>query len=399
MPSRQLDYQVFDGDNHLYETRDALTKYLPSEYRNAIDYIDVHGRTKIMVRGQITDYIPNPTFDRVGRPGAQEQYFKEGNPEGKSSREIIGRGIDCPPAFREAGPRLELMDEQGVTFAIMLPTLASLVEERMRDDPDLCAAAIHGLNQWMTEAWPYTFEGRIFSTPIITPGLLDKALAELDYIVEHGARILLMRPAPAWGYRGPRSFGLPEFDLFWSRVEEAGVLVVLHASDTGYVRYINEWEGNATEAQAFAQAQPFSQAVTNSHRDIEDAVTSLIAHGTLARHPRLRVALIENGAGWVPHLLHRLDFTHGQLPQAFAEKPSTTFKRQIWMHPFHEEDPRTLVNLLGADHVIFGSDFPHVEGLADPLTYVDELSGLPDEDVRKIMGGNLMELLGVGVPA
>ena len=128
-------------------------------------------------------------------------------------------------------------------------------------------------------------------------------------------------------------------------------------------------------------------------------MTSLIAHGTLARHPRLRVALIENGAGWVPHLLHRLDFTYGQLPQAFAEKPSTTFKRQIWMHPFHEEDPRTLVSLLGADHVIFGSDFPHVEGLADPLTYVDELSGLPDEDVRKIMGGNLMELLGVGVPA
>ena len=399
MPSRQLDFQVFDGDNHLYETRDALTKYLPSEYRNAIDYVDLHGRTKIMVRGQITDYIPNPTFDRVGRPGAQEQYFKEGNPEGKSSREIIGRGIDCPPAFREAGPRLELMDEQGVSYAIMLPTLASLVEERMRDDPDLCAAAIHGLNQWMTEAWPYSFEGRIFSTPIITPGLLDKALAELDYIVEQGARILLMRPAPAWGYRGPRSFGLPEFDLYWSRVEEAGLLVVLHASDTGYVRYTNEWEGSATEAQAFAQAQPFSQAVTNSHRDIEDAVTSLIAHGTLARHPRLRVALIENGAGWVPHLLHRLDFTYGQLPQAFAEKPSTTFKRQIWMHPFHEEDPRTLVGLLGADHVIFGSDFPHVEGLADPLSYVDELSGLPDEDVRKIMGGNLMELLGVGVPA
>ena len=399
MPSRQLDFQVFDGDNHLYETRDALTKYLPSEYRNAIDYVDLHGRTKIMVRGQITDYIPNPTFDRVGRPGAQEQYFKEGNPEGKSSREIIGRGIDCPPAFREAGPRLELMDEQGVSYAIMLPTLASLVEERMRDDPDLCAAAIHGLNQWMTEAWPYSFEGRIFSTPIITPGLLDKALAELDYIVEQGARILLMRPAPAWGYRGPRSFGLPEFDLYWSRVEEAGLLVVLHASDTGYVRYTNEWEGSATEAQAFAQAQPFSQAVTNSHRDIEDAVTSLIAHGTLARHPRLRVALIENGAGWVPHLLHRLDFTYGQLPQAFAEKPSTTFKRQIWMHPFHEEDPRTLVKVLGADHVIFGSDFPHVEGLADPLSYVDELSGLPDEDVRKIMGGNLMELLGVGVPA
>jgi len=394
--SRQLDFRVFDADNHLYETREALTKHLPAAYSNAIDYVDVRGRTKIVVRGQISDYIPNPTFDRVGRPGAQEEYFKEGNPEGRPQREIIGRGIDCPPAFREARSRLQLMDDQGVDYAIMLPTLASLVEERMRDDPDLCAAAIHALNTWMTEAWPFAFEGRIFSTPIITPGLVDKAIDELGYVLDNGARVILMRPAPAWGYRGPRSFALPEFDPYWSRVEEAGVLVVLHASDTGYVRYINEWEGESGESQAFAAVKPFSQVLRNSHRDIEDAVTSLIAHGTLARHPGLRVALIENGAGWVPELLERLDFTYAQMPQEFAERPSDTFKRQIWMHPFHEEDPKGLVRLLGADHVIFGSDFPHVEGMADPLTYVDELAGLPEEDIRKIMGGNMMELLGIG---
>ena len=62
------------------------------------------------------------------------------------------------------------------------------------------------------------------------------------------------------------------------------------------------------------------------------------------------------------------------MPQDYQEKPSDTFKRHFWMHPFHEEDPRTLVKLLGADHIIFGSDFPHVEGLADPVSYVDELS-------------------------
>jgi predicted TIM-barrel fold metal-dependent hydrolase len=395
MPSRQLDFPVFDGDNHLYETRDALTKYLPAEYRHAIDYVDVHGHTKIVVRGQISDYIPNPTFDRVGRPGAQEEYFKEGNPDGKTQREIIGRGIDCPPAFREASARLKLMDEQGVDYAIMLPTLASLVEERMRDDPDLAAAAIHALNQWLIDEWPFAYEGRIFSTPIITPGIVDKAIAELEFVLEHGARVVLMRPAPAWGYRGPRSFALPEFDPYWSRVEEAGILVVIHASDTGYVRYINEWEGSSTENQAFAQVQPFSQVLRNSHRDIEDAVTSLIAHGTLRRHPGLKIALIENGAGWVPELLHRLDFTYHQIPQDFVELPSVTFKRHFWMHPFHEEDPRELVKLLGADHVIFGSDFPHVEGLSDPVSYVDELNGLPEEDIRKIMGGNMIGLFKV----
>jgi predicted TIM-barrel fold metal-dependent hydrolase len=395
MPSRDVGFPVFDADNHMYETRDALTRYLPERYRGAIDYVDVHGRTKIVVRGQITDYIPNPTFDRVGRPGAQEEYFKFGNPEGKSSREIIGRGIDCPPAFRAAEPRLTLMDEQGVDYTIVLPTLASLVEERMRDDPELCAAVIHALNQWMAEEWPFTYQNRMFSTPVITPGLVENAIQELEWVLDHGARIILMRPAPAWGYRGPRSFALSEFDPYWSRVHESGVLVVIHASDTGYTRYSNEWEGVQEESQAFAEPKPFSAAVRNDYRDIQDAVTSIIAHGLLARFPDLRIALIENGAGWVPHLLHRLDHTWEQMPQSFAEKPSTTFNRSIWMHPFHEEDPRQLVSLLGADHVIFGSDFPHVEGLADPLSYFDELQGLPADDVRKIMGGNMIELLGL----
>jgi predicted TIM-barrel fold metal-dependent hydrolase len=393
--SYRLGFPVFDADNHLYETSEALTRYLPESHRGAIDYVDVHGHAKIVVRGQISDYIPNPTFDRVGRPGAQEEYFKIGNPEGKSYREIIGRGIDCPSAFRAAGPRLELMDEQGVDYSIMLPTLASLVEERMRDDPDLCAAAIHGLNRWMVDEWPYAFENRIFSTPIITPGIVDKAIEELEWVVDHGARIVLMRPAPAWGYRGPRSFALPEFDPYWERVQDAGVLVVLHASDTGYVRYTNEWEGLDTENQAFAQPKPFSAAVNGTHRDIQDAVTSMICHGALQRFPRLRIALIENGAGWVPELLTHLDATWRLMPQVFAEKPSATFKRHFWMHPFHEEDPRDLVSLLGAEHVIFGSDFPHVEGLAEPLSYLDELKGLPDEEIRKVMGGNMIGLLGV----
>ena len=100
--TRSPGFPIFDADNHLYETRDALTRHLPARYRGAIDYVDVHGRTKIVVRGQISDYIPNPTFDRIGRPGAQEEYVRNGNPEGKSPRAIIGRGIDCPEASRIA---------------------------------------------------------------------------------------------------------------------------------------------------------------------------------------------------------------------------------------------------------------------------------------------------------
>jgi|TARA_B110000263_G_scaffold245413_2_gene254961 predicted TIM-barrel fold metal-dependent hydrolase len=395
MTTRKLDFPVFDADNHLYETKDALTRHLPPSRRGAIDYVDVHGREKIAVRGQISNYIPNPTFARVGQPGAQADYFKHGNPEGKSYKEIIGRGIDCPPAFRNAEARIKLLDEQGVDYAIMLPTLASLIEERMKDDPDLSADAIHGLNKWMTEEWPYQFEDRIFSVPIITPGLVDRAVKELEWVLEKGAKVVLMRPAPAWGYRGPRSFALPEFDPYWEIVEESGVLVVVHASDSGYTRYFNEWEGASGETLPFAEPQLFSASLRGQHRDIQDAVTALITHGVCWRFPKVKIALIENGAGWVPGLLDHLDHAYNNMPHLYPMKPSDTFKRNFWMHPFHEEDPRGLVDLLGADHVIFGSDFPHVEGLADPISYVDEISDLPDEDIRKIMGGNMMNLLGI----
>ncbi|MFD6453981.1 amidohydrolase, partial [Nocardia sp. NPDC060220] len=86
MTQLDLPYQLFDADNHLYETKEALTKFLPAEYEGTIKYVEINGRTKIAVLGQISEYIPNPTFEVVARPGAMEDYFKNGNPEGKSRR-------------------------------------------------------------------------------------------------------------------------------------------------------------------------------------------------------------------------------------------------------------------------------------------------------------------------
>ena len=76
------------------------------------------------------------------------------------------------------------------------------------------------------------------------------------------------------------------------------------------------------------------------------------------------------------------------------------FKRNIYVHPFHEEDPIGLVKLLGADRVLFGSDFPHPEGLADPLQFRRRPSG-PDGTprIRQVMGGNLAHLMHVEEPA
>ncbi len=396
MPSRQLDFPVFDADNHMYEAREALTKFLPDDHAGVIDFVEVRGRTKITVKGRISDYIPNPTFDRVAAPGAQEEYFRVGNPEGKSRREIMGRGIDAIPAFREPGARLELMDELGLDRALMWPTLASLVEERLRDDPDATHAVVHALNQWMHEQWTFNYENRIFPTPVITLPIVAKAIEELEWVTERGAKIILIRPAPVPGFRGPRSFALPEFDPFWELVQEKDVVVGMHASDSGYQRYLNEWEGiRDDEFTPFSGGSGFAAITGAGHRSIIDTVASAIGHGLCTRFPRLKITPVENGSGWVRPLLHDMASAYSFNPHLFEEDPVEVFKRNIFVHPFHEDDPVGLCKEIGADNVLFGSDYPHPEGMSDPISFVDDLHGLSDTDVAKVMGGNLSRLMNV----
>jgi hypothetical protein len=77
MPSRRLAFPVFDADNHLYEPKEALTQFLPENGEGVIDYTEVRGRTKIMVHNVVSDYISNPTFEVVAKPGAQEDDFEQ----------------------------------------------------------------------------------------------------------------------------------------------------------------------------------------------------------------------------------------------------------------------------------------------------------------------------------
>jgi predicted TIM-barrel fold metal-dependent hydrolase len=394
MPSRELPYPVFDADNHMYETQEALTKFLPDKRKNVIDYVQVRGRTKIVVRGHISDYIPNPTFDVVARPGAQEEYFRHGS-GGKSYREMMGEPMKAIPAFREPGPRLEVMDELGIDYALMFPTLASLVEERMKDDPEMTHDVIHALNQWMYETWSFNYKDRIFATPVVTLPIVDRALEELEWCLDHGARTVLVRPAPVPGYRGTRSFGLPEFDPFWQACIKADIPVSMHASDSGYSDFLNVWE----PGDEFLPFKPTAfRMVAMGKRPIEDAMAALVCHGALSRNPELRVLSIENGADWVPYLFKQLKGTYAKMPSGFLEDPIEAFRRCVYISPFWEDRFTEIVQMVGSDRVVFGSDWPHPEGLKDPITFVDELEGLSEDDKAMIMGGNMMKLFKVGSP-
>jgi predicted TIM-barrel fold metal-dependent hydrolase len=392
-----LDFPIFDADNHLYETEDAFTRHLPKEHRNLFRFVELNGRKKLVVRNMLTDFIPNPTFEVVARPGAHMAFYAADNPEGKSLRELTGEPMRSIPAFREPKARLETLDEQGVYACLMYPTLASVIEERLRDDPMLTQVAIHAFNEWLYDDWTYDYEGRIFTTPIVTPCIVDEGIAELDRVLERGAKAVLVRPAPVAGLTGLRSPFLPEFDPFWARVEESGVLVTLHASDSGYQDYLNTWEGTSGEYVAF-KPKTFAY-VADGGRTIQDTLASAICHGMLDRFPGVRLMSVENGGSWVGLLAHNLDLAWKKMPKEFPTHPLEVLRRNVWINPFWEDSLSSLVELMGSDRVCFGSDYPHPEGLAEPLSFLDQLEGLDAAVVERIMSSNMFDLLDIPRPA
>jgi predicted TIM-barrel fold metal-dependent hydrolase len=407
---RELPYTTFDADNHLYENADALTKFLPPEYAGVIKYVEIAGRTKLAIRDRISDYIPNPTFSKVAAPGASGMDVTQGGggfgsfasagAGGLHQRKLVVMpGID---AFFDPEPRLELMKEMGIDRTVLWPTLASALEERVADDPDVAVAVIHALNQWMHEHWTYVYSDALYSTPIISlAGGVDPALAELEYIHERGARIFLIRVAPVPTWKGRKSFALPEFDPFWERVQELDIVVGMHSGDPGYHRYLNEWEGLGDQEMSIAKnarrAEPAFVALSSEKDNLVDAMASIIGHGLATRFPKLIFMPTEFASSWVRPFYQKLQRVYDRSAVLFDENPVEVFNRQVLVHIFHEPNPQGIIDLgIPVDHLMFGSDFPHPEGMADPLAYYEMVKDLPMEQQELIMGGSIEKALKVG---
>jgi predicted TIM-barrel fold metal-dependent hydrolase len=388
-----LPYTVYDADHHLYEPEEAFTRHLPKEYANDFYFVKKGNRTKLVINGMLSEYIPNPTFEVVAAPGKHEKWYRGTNTEGLTMRELSGEALRPPPEWRSGDGRLKVMDQQGVHAALIFPTLASVIEERLSSKPQVMQALFHSLNMWTHEEWGFARENRLFSVPMINLSDIDGAIAELDFVLKAGARTIGIRPAPVPNERGQtRSFGFQEFDPFWARVAEAGIFVNLHASDSGYDFINRMWSGGGAEMVAF-QNDAHKLTTDTLGRAVADALSALICHGVFARHPNLRIVSVENGAGWLRPLLSRLNHAYGQMPKAFKEHPIETFHRHIFVAPFYEDNTEELKKDIPTNRILFGSDYPHPEGLAEPLDYVKEFTTYSEGEVKQIFHSNMKGLL------
>ena len=105
------------------------------------------------------------------------------------------------------------------------------------------------------------------------------------------------------------------------------------------------------------------------------------------------VPSIENGGTWVKPMLERLDRAWGQMPHAFKSHPRGQFEKHVWVAPFYEDNLSELKTFVPAERMLFGSDFPHPEGLANPLDYLEEFDEFTSDEVEKIFSTNLKGLL------
>ncbi|ONH25367.1 amidohydrolase family protein [Pseudofrankia asymbiotica] len=385
------DAWIFDFDSHYYEARDAFTRHQDRSLGSrGVRWAEIDGRSRLIVGGRVNSYIANPTFDPVARPGALYSWYR-GNPEGKGIREAFGALEPIRPEYRDRDARIQALDEQHVTGSLLFPTLGVGLEEALKDDPDAAAKVFHAFNRWLAEDWGYRYQDRLYAVPYVPLLEPAAAVAELRAVLDAGALAVNVRNAPVpvpGGYRSPFD---PAYDGFWGLAEEAGVVVATHAGVDGYDALVQMWEPGREEQSVLRS--PLRGVLTKG-RAVSDFYGAALCHLVFERFPGLRMASVENGASWIPDLLHRLDDVASRNPGYFREHPRDVFGEHVWVTPFWEDRVDVLLADVRVDRLLLGSDWPHAEGVVEPVDFVTEsLAGLPEGDVRKISHDNALEVL------
>ena len=383
--SRELTFEPFDCDNHYYESEDAFTRHVPEEMQaRVVQWAEVDGRKYHVVGGKLSKAVTNPTWNPIAKPGALHKYFR-GNPEGKNPMEYLQDREPLPAAYIDRDARLEIMESQNLESIWLFPTLGVLYEELLKDDLQAVVALMRGFNRWIEEDWGFDYKEKIFASPYISLMDIDQAVSELEWCLEKGARTIVMRPAPVWTQEGQLSPGDPVFDPFWSRVNEAGITTVIHAGDSGYSSqgYAEDAFGSSMTGRYRPSIKAFS-----IERAAHDWLITMSMERMYTRFPNLRIASVENGADYLDMLFRKLNQQAKKSPSWFDEDPVELFRKHVWMNPFWEDNVYEIVELMGADHVIFGSDWPHIEGMPTPLDYLEEVKDLNDGDLQLVMRDN-----------
>lgn len=393
---RTLGYGINDADNHYYEPDDCFTRHIELRFKERTVWIDRRGTgpSRMYIGTERCHFFSVGAGDSVGPPGIMKAFLRGESDEG-GSPSLSPINALAVPEFVDRQARLAKMDAQTVDACLMLPTTGVGVEPQLRETPEVLYPSVRAFNRWLEEDWGFGDDGRIYGAPILSLFDLQAAIAELERLLARGARFVVLTAGPVSG----RSPADPFFDPFWARCQEAGINVVYHIGRTPFSEMYNTPWGLRPHPPSHRHSL-MEFALSFTERPIVDTITALIADNLFGRFPHLKVLSVEYGSSWVAPLLRKLD----HIARLYSKDmwrfgvppltPSDMFRQNVWVAPFFEDDVVALAQLIGAGHVLNGSDYPHPEGLAWPVEFVEELNGLPDTNVRSIMRDNFAALVG-----
>jgi len=403
MFEQRLEYGLWDADQHFPEPERAIADYIDPKFRDtgklAVDVIRreldrMRAEAKAAGHGDIE--IPQ-LDDNAIRPGTtlnKLNPWTELTLQEREARIAEFRALGDKAATVEG--RLEIMDAQGVEGALMFPQREGLIVHNcFPDDAEATFANVRAFNRYVASEWGFAYKERIFIPAAMSFLDVDLAVAELERVIADGARTVLLPPGPI----NRHSPADPKFDPFWARAQEAGVNIAVHLNYTEYQQQSAMWSEDPgrhyTRQPGFTAFQWFAYW---GDRPMMELTAALIFHNLFSRFPNINVVLSEQGSVWVPYTVRKMDhaFMLGR-PATFGDRltsrPSDIFRHHFRVSPYPEESVKRVLEVLSVDQLVFGSDFPHGEGLDDPSKYTLMIPDLSAEETKKMMRDNMAEFL------
>lgn len=355
--------RIIDADGHVQEKLIPWAELLEEPYRSRAPKMvkDNRGKDFLMIEGKLA---PKPVGRGCGFLGA---------PFSRTPKETTG--------MIDPVQRLKDMNLEGIDIAVIFGSSGFLALPFL-EDKDFAGAMAHTYNTWLAsycEADPRRLKG-VALVPIQDP---PEAVKELRRSV---TELGFVAVATAAHSSSGKNLNDPDLDPFFATAESLNVPVCVHTGAgepaAGVERFDNPFFTHT-------MTQPFEQMI---------GALCIVAGGVLERHPRLRVAFLEAGAGWVPYWMERLDEHYEYLRPTvpWLTKPPSEYMRSDQVFYSFEPDELTLnhvIDFVGEDRFVFASDYNHQDSrFPNAVKTVTQREGIPPTTMAKIMGENAARL-------
>jgi predicted TIM-barrel fold metal-dependent hydrolase len=378
---------IIDVDQHLFESRTTWSEHIdPADRADALSISDDEaGWPWLTWRGERLTPLEVPIPERSSLIGADRLRRVGGERAPASFDDLV------PDSYRLAGARLQLLDTFGLDASVLFPNYGLLWEQRLASDRAAQRANARAYNRFVAGVCA-DGEGRLFGVAHVLLHDPQWAVEEIARVRADGVRLAMIAPAPV----DDKPLSHPDFDPVWAACSDHGVAPVFHVS---------EFESPLHPAWRQGEPEDGERLFDSIFLYLAPAVAlaDLILNGVLERFPSLRVGVVELTASWVPHFLLHIDGAsdfyaqrHGAPYHQLSARPSDYFLRQVRVAALPYEMPYRLVPKVGDSTYMIGSDWPHAEGVADPVAAAERgVAGLEGVARDNILGANAAWLLGL----